>query len=72
MVGSTNGRLCIKFPQNNMTGEQDMLIPLISNFCVVFVAHLVCFLCCGICFVFFVLCLVALSSGVCAGHVAIS
>ena len=34
-----------------MAGEQHMLIPLTSNFCAVFIAHLVCFLCCGICFV---------------------
>ena len=46
MVGSTNVRLCIKFPQNNMAGEQHMFIPITSNFCVVFAAHLVCFLCC--------------------------
>jgi hypothetical protein len=72
MVGSTNGSLCIKFPQNNMAGEQHMLIPLTSNLCVVFVSHLVCFLCCGIFLFLFVLCLVVLSSGVCAGHFAIS
>ena len=28
MVGSTNGKLCIKFPQNTVAGEQHMLRPL--------------------------------------------
>jgi hypothetical protein len=49
---SSNGKLCINLSQNKVTGEQHMLIPLTSNFCAVFVAHLVCFLCCGFCFVF--------------------